>query len=78
MPFSHEIGLDGAAGGGTAGGDGAYLLKIASCEIFGLVYLRHNIRKFARMLSGNPENIVVKVFSYCLFFGVMRVYKVEF
>jgi hypothetical protein len=55
-----------------------YLLKIASCEIFGLVYLRHNIRKFARMLSGNPENIVVKVFSYCLFFGVMRVYKVDF
>ena len=48
------------------------------CEIFGLVYLRHNIRKFARMLSGNPENIVVKVFSYCLFFGVMRVYKVDF
>ena len=55
-----------------------YLLKIASCEIFGLVYLRHNIRKFARMLSGNSENIVVKVFSYCLFFGVMRVYKVDF
>ena len=28
--------------------------------------------------SGNSENIVVKVFSYCLFFGVMRVYKVDF
>ena len=52
--------------------------RIALCEIFGLVYLWHNIRKFARMLSGNPENIVVKVFSYCLFFGVMRVYKVDF